>query len=235
MLFIMNRYDAIIFDLYGTLVDDLAYPESHAEVYWREMARVSEILGAPPNDFRQVWLETADQRTTGALPTIEAALLRICESLGVRPEKARLAEAVRARLDYMRKAVSSRPDAVETMQQLRRSGHRIGLVSDCSADTAAIVSRLPFAPLIDVQILSCQVGTRKPDPKIYQLAYDGLGVSPEKCLYIGDGGSNELTGASSVGMTAVLIRAPYDTVSGSRQEWNGVRISSIGEVLGLVR
>ncbi|MCI0440020.1 MAG: HAD family hydrolase [Chloroflexi bacterium] len=231
----MPKYDAIIFDLYGTLVDDLAYPESQAEVYWREMARISELLGAPPEDFRRVWIETADQRTTGALPTIEAALLRICENLGVRPEKARLAKAVRVRLDYMRKAVTARSDAVETISRLKEQGHRIGLVSDCSADTAMIIPSLPFAPLIEVPILSCQVGTRKPDPKIYQLACQGLGVSPERCLYIGDGGSNELTGASSVGMTAVLIRAPYDTISGSRQDWDGVRISSIGEVLGLVR
>ena len=36
----------------------------------------------------------------------------------------------------------------------------------------------------------------------------GNGVSPEDCLYIGDGGSQELTGARAVGMTAIRLAAP---------------------------
>ena len=70
---------------------------------------------------------------------------------------------------------------------------------------------------------------------IYQMVCDRLAVLPDKCLYVGDGGSMELTGASASGMDVVLIRAPYDAVPGSREEWAGTRISSINEVLGLVQ
>ena len=74
----------------------------------------------------------------------------------------------------------------------------------------------------------------KPDRRIYQMACERLGVSPEACLYVGDGGSKELTGASDSGMQAVLIRAPYDTVNGNREEWPGERITGLPEVLALV-
>jgi putative hydrolase of the HAD superfamily len=35
----------------------------------------------------------------------------------------------------------------------------------------------------------------KPDPRIFQLACKRLGLQPEDCLYVGDGGSNEFTAA----------------------------------------
>ena len=75
----------------------------------------------------------------------------------------------------------------------------------------------------------------KPDPRIYRLACERLGVQPSGCLYIGDGSSGELTGASTVGMDAVLIRAPDDTENGDREDWQGARISSVNEVFDLIR
>ncbi len=54
------------------------------------------------------------------------------------------------------------------------------------------------------------IGLVKPDPAIYQLACQRLGVIPEDCRYVGDGGSNELTGADASGMRAVLIAPSYD-------------------------
>ena len=74
----------------------------------------------------------------------------------------------------------------------------------------------------------------KPNPGIYRLACERLGVEPSDCLFIGDGGSGELTGATNVGMDAVLIRAPDDTENGNREDWQGIRISSVEEVLSLV-
>ena len=91
-----------------------------------------------------------------------------------------------------------------------------------------------MAPLVDVAILSCEVGLRKPDPRIYEMVCDRLTVLPDRCLYVGDGGSMELTGASASGMDVVLIRAPYDTVTGDREDWQGARISSLKEVVSLV-
>ena len=61
----------------------------------------------------------------------------------------------------------------------------------------------------------CDVGMMKPDGEINLLACNRLGVLLADYLFIGVGGSRELTGASKVGMDAVLIRAPDDTESGA--------------------
>jgi FMN phosphatase YigB (HAD superfamily) len=62
-----------------------------------------------------------------------------------------------------------------------------------------------------------------------------LGVEPPACLYVGDGAYAELTGASALGMRAVLVRD--DDVEGLRPEaedWRGERIDHLEEVLGLL-
>ena len=74
----------------------------------------------------------------------------------------------------------------------------------------------------------------KPDPRIYEMAIEGLGIAAEHCLYVGDGTSGELSGASKAGMTAVLMRAPYDRADGARESWQGFRISDIRDVLDLL-
>ena len=108
------------------------------------------------------------------------------------------------------------------------------LISNCSEEVSATWNSTPFAPLVDTAVLSYDVRLAKPDPRIYQMAVEGLGVAAEECLYVGDGTSNELSGASKTGMTAVLIRAPYDDKDGARESWDGTRISDIREVLGLL-
>ena len=78
-----------------------------------------------------------------------------------------------------------------------------------------------LAPLFDVAVLSFDVGMAKPDPRIYELATERLGVAANDCLYVGDGSDGELSGAAQAGMTAVLMRAPDDQADGNREGWEG--------------
>ncbi len=93
--------------------------------------------------------------------------------------------------------------------------------------------------MFDVTVFSCVAGIKKPDPRIYHIATERLGVDPQDCLYIGDGSSRELTGALEVGMHPVLIHDPDesdDTHFIDREDdWKGPVISSLREVLGLLK
>ena len=92
----------------------------------------------------------------------------------------------------------------------------------------------PLAALVDVAIFSCEVGVRKPNPRIFEIAVDRLETVAERCVYVGDGGSRELTAASTLGMTAVCIRAPHeeppDDTRIDAREWAGPTISALGEL-----
>ena len=93
------------------------------------------------------------------------------------------------------------------------------------------------AKRIDTTVFSCAVGRRKPDPLLYRLACDGLGVPPGDCVYVGDGGSGELSGAAAFGMRAVLL-ADEGWAAGHRydsDDWHGEvihRITEVPELLG---
>ena len=229
------NYRAVIFDLYGTLVDELRYPRRQELEYVRWASDTATVLGVRTDDFIRAWSATVPQQSVGEIRTSRGAYAIICDDLNVDVSDEQLERAVATGLKYVSHALKPRTDVVENLASLRNDGVKTGLISNCLADTSKLWPSTPFAPSLDTTILSCDVGMMKPDPGIYQLACERLGVQPSGCLYIGDGSSGELTGASNVGMNAVLIRAPNDTENGDREAWQGTRISSVEEVFGLIR
>lgn len=228
------KYSAVIFDLFGTLVDNFSRRE-HRGV----LAKMAESLSVPVVAFQNLWVnDTYIDRQTGVLPTTESNVLRICEILGVEPDRAQVEAAIEMRVEFTRRGLVPRPDAVPTLAKLKEAGLKLGLISDCSSEVPLLWSETPFAELINEVIFSCTASLKKPDPRIYLLACGRLNVSPEECLYVGDGDSHELTGAAQVGMSPVLIRTPQEDAHDMHRiepdKWEDPAISALSEVLKLV-
>jgi putative hydrolase of the HAD superfamily len=119
-----------------------------------------------------------------------------------------LAVALSARSAAVRADTKLRPDAVPVLAALHEAGLPTALVSDCGPELPLIMSTLPVAPLLTTCVYSVEVGVCKPHPRMYLTACARLGVAPEDCLYVGDGGGRELSGARALGMTAVQLGAP---------------------------
>ncbi|UCC17202.1 MAG: HAD-IA family hydrolase [Dehalococcoidales bacterium] len=229
------KYEAVIFDLFGTLVKN--YTVQQHEGTLTEMAA---ILSAPRDRFIQLWYDTFNMRCLGELKTPEENVVYVCRELGIAVDKDLVKQAALVRYTLTRDTMIPLPGALRILTSLKNRGMKIGLVSDCSSEAPKVWSDTPFYSLFDITIFSCMEGVKKPDPRIYNLAADRLGVKPEDCLYIGDGSSNELTGAAAVGMHPVLIIDPEEDSSGTHRvdfegdEWRGPVISSLKEVLTLV-
>jgi len=230
------RYKAVIFDLFGTLVDIYYHSD-----YYSVLREMISILKTPHDDFMRLWRSTADQRVTGFFRTLEENLEYICRELNTQATPSQIKLARWVRFDYVARALTPREGAIEVLSYLKSDGHKIGLVSNCSAEPPVIWQHTSFAPFFDVTIFSSVAGTQKPDQRIYHMAAEQLQVSPMDCLYIGDGDSHELTGAASVGMHPVLIRVPdEDSASALRSDPEiddcpCPRISSLREVLDMVK
>lgn len=228
------KYEAVIFDLFGTLVSPFSF-QKHEQTL-SEMAAILEIS---PQDFARMFEdETRYMRETGGFITIAANIEYICQQLNVQVEAEKVAEAAQMRLNFTRHTLTPRPDATETVTKLKTTGHKTGLISDCSPEVPYLWQELPFASLVEAPIFSCSVKLKKPDPRIYRLACERLEVTPQSCLYVGDGGSQELTGALEVGMHPVLIRGSledtYDAYRPDVEEWQGDKVSTLSDILTLI-
>ncbi|HEX6230752.1 MAG TPA: HAD-IA family hydrolase [Actinomycetota bacterium] len=224
---------AVVFDLFGTLVHE--FPRSDWDAW---LAVSAAAMEADPEAFRRAWEATAVERQTGRLGDIEENLRTVAARAGAWPTDGQLAEALEARAGLFRRWFVPRPGAGEILAELRARGMPTALVSMCAPDTPALWRASSLAEAVDVEVFSCEVGLRKPDAEIYLLACDRLGVEPSACLYVGDGSYRELTGASRVGMRAVLVRDPAesgaDVLRPDADDWRGERVGHLSEVLGLL-
>ncbi len=213
---------AVVFDLWDTLVD---FPWELAEAHFSEMARQ---LGVETERLRSTWSKLEPQWETMPLtPTLQL----LCRELDTR--EADIVELRRLRLDYMRQALQPRIEVTETLCELRRRGLRLGLITACSGDVPLAWTETPLAGLFDTTVFSCIVGFCKPDPRIYKRVLDDLRVSARTCLYVGDGGHDELAGATRAGMTAILLYRRNKPPRPQVRAWEP-RIRTIAEVLNHV-
>ena len=93
----------------------------------------------------------------------------------------------------------------ETLEELRRRGYRLGVISNSDGRIEALLESVGLRPWFDFVIDSGEVGIEKPDPRIFRIALDRLGVEPAEALYVGDIYEIDVVGARAAGMHAVLI------------------------------
>jgi putative hydrolase of the HAD superfamily len=218
------KSNAVIFDLFGTLVEMFPFEELP-----RILSQMAEELGIPGADFIELWPRIAFNRVA-LEPAIECA----CAACGVRPKPEAIRAAVRTWLDFGRRNLAPRRDAVSTIRRLKAGGQGIGLISNCSMEVPLLWNKTAFAPLVDAPIFSCVVGMNKPNPKVYLFACESLGVKPQDCLYVGDGSDDELAAAAGVGMQPILLRVPgddaHDTYRCEVNDWGGTTILALEDV-----
>ena len=226
------KYKAVIFDLFGTLIPNFSEKE-----YRRVVMSLATILSAPPGSFWEQWMATFNQSIFGMIPDNRDKLILICRELGIHQNQDKIAKANQVFFDYEARSMVPRSEAVEILSALKQKGYKTGLISDCSSNTPILWENTGLKPFFEVAVFSCAVGIKKPDPRIYRLALEQLGVKSQDCLYIGDGSSNELTGALKVRMHPVWIRIPEEREDNLRideEHWDGTVISSLKEVMDLV-
>ena len=102
-------------------------------------------------------------------------------------------KVLHAREDRMRNALQNvSKEILDVLQALKSRGIKIGLISNADVIDCKYWSQSLLFQYFDDAVFSCNVGLLKPDKQIYELAMQRLNVLPEQCLFVGDGGSNEL-------------------------------------------
>lgn len=127
---------------------------------------------------------------------------RVCAALGVTsPRVASLWN------EAFRQAYEDRPDIIEFLQNLRRRGYKVGLLSTTELPAVKHFESQGY-DMFDALIFSCREGVIKPERGIYAVALDRLGVQAKEAVFIDDRQEN-IQGAEEMGMHGVLFTG-YD-------------------------
>jgi len=216
-----RRPRAVAFDLWNTLVP---FPDATKR---RAFTRTAAALGIPEADLAARWAQTRALRETRPVQEY-LRWLRTDLSAGWPPQAAAMAAQVRRHVHGQCFADQAVRASAGVLTLLRAAGLKTAVVSNCSSDVRDMLTASPLAGLLDAVVLSAEVGVLKPDPAIYTHAATEVGLRPEDCLYVGDGGDDELTGAATAGMTPVLLDL------GERRHWAGRRVHTLAGVLTLL-
>ena len=186
---------AVIFDLGGVVIDS---PLHAIQRYERE-------IGIPEGVVNRVVVDTGAQGAWSRLERgelamgdfhrdFEAELRAAGHAISAATMMARIAEC------------EPRPAMLEAIRRIRARGLRAGALTNNWANDDAPPTHA-LKDLFDAFIESSRVGLRKPDPRIYQLVCDELGVAPAETVFLDDIGRN-LKAARALGMRTIKVDAP---------------------------
>ena len=206
-----QRFKAVIFDLGGVVLDS----PLHA------IARFEKERGIPDGFVNRLVVETSPEGAWSRLERGELMIEEFCHLFDAECEaRGHLLPAV----DLMKAIHTSsrpRPAMLEALERLREHGLKTAaLTNNWSSDGQ---DRHGLRPYFDVFVESSVVGLRKPDPRIYELALERIGVAAEEAVFLDDIGGNLKT-AHTMGITTIKV----EDVAGALAELS----STVGVALG---
>jgi putative hydrolase of the HAD superfamily len=97
------------------------------------------------------------------------------------------------------------PEAREIVDELRRRGFRLGVVSNAEGQVARDLDNAGFAGSFETVVDSSLVGVEKPDPEIFRIALERMNLRPEHAVFLGDLPAVDVEGARAAGLRPVLL------------------------------
>lgn len=207
---------AIWFDIGGTIHTQKASPEN--DIRYTEM--LMKLLSDNGIDHGMSSEELLDQINRGAKAYkkyVEGKLIELpgeviwtdffLSNLEKDREKIKkISEELSYLFDRHRKVITRREGLRETLEVLKKMGYRIGVISNIMSRTFVprILEEYGIREYFDELVLSSECGIRKPDPAIFDIALEKMGLKKEDCCYVGDTVSRDIIGTRKAGWKMMI-------------------------------
>ena len=193
------KYRAVIFDLFETLITEWG----HKKYTKNEMC---SDFGIEREKFDLYWNEKHTERNTGKISFADS-ILYVCEKCGKPIDDTTLSLITDKRIKTKSSCFEYvNPDVFQLLNNLKTMGLRLAIISNCSPEEVTVIKQSQIYPYFDQVVLSYEMGMQKPDSRIYEETASLLGAAPSECIFVGDGGSNELEGAKLTGMKPIQAK-----------------------------
>ena len=209
----MIRCDAVIFDLYGTLID--IHTDESRPSLWRNMSGFYAEHGVfyAPEELRGGYLRLADRllaEKSGPWPEIDVTEVfsALFAAAGAQPQEGAVSGAARLFRRESTTHLRAYAGAAELIARLRRSGRRVFLLSNAQrCFTVPELEAVGLADSFDGIYLSSDWGFQKPDRRFFDALLSRESLRPEQCLMVGNDPVCDAAGAKRVGMAVWYVRS----------------------------
>lgn len=207
----VHRARALSFDLFHTLTDvNETNPKS---------INTWDLLGISKDEWHAQVLENSPWRLLGFVKDPVKIIGKMARAINPSFPNALIRTVAEYRYKRFDRAIMYPPEkSIYALTHLKHMGKKLALVSNADAAEVRMWKNSPFAPLFDCAIFSCDVGYMKPDPRIFHEALRRLEVTAQECVFVGDGGADELRAARELGFTTVMVTGYFNVDSEKVEE-----------------
>lgn len=232
-----NKIKGIIFDYGGTLDTG---GDHWSEVLWNAWQKAG--VAADKAEFREcyVYAERELARTLYILPhhdfkdlltiKVNIELQHLCSLGRFAPAEVEVKAEKIADICYQ-SAKKSVADAKPVLEKLAEK-YPLVLVSNFYGNISTVLEDFGIAKIFRKIIESAVVKVRKPDPRIFLMGVEALGLHPEEVLVVGDSYAKDIEAARKAGCKAIWLKGlqwtPEETLRGDEST-----IENLGELLDL--
>jgi putative hydrolase of the HAD superfamily len=206
----------VLFDLGGTLHSVIRKADSMPRFAERLIRRLSDygiVLDMTPEALAKQLHENAEaykhdtERTLVELPAAQIWNDWYLREFHIGEERlAPIAEELSFLYDYDRLTLMRKPRLRETIETLHRQGYRMGVVSNIISTSLVphMLEEYGIAEYMECRVMSSTTGIRKPDPRIFSIALNEMGVTAAETCYVGDTISRDVIGARNANLGLVV-------------------------------
>jgi putative hydrolase of the HAD superfamily len=225
----LNRFKGVLFDAGDTLIT--ADPPVHevaltvAGQFFPDLAPplLLSALAAARTFFRKYYVNYSSQEENRMLADMAQAMrTALRETADVDIDFLPFVKQVRDTLRYR-----PFPDALPTLRGLHEQSKTLAVVSNWDLALPTLLAELGLAEFFNFVLPSAEIGIEKPDGRIFRLALQRLGLSPQEVVHIGDQYEADVVGARAVGITPILLDR-----KGQTRHPDVICISSLAELIG---
>ena len=201
-----RKLHAVYWDLGGVLLrtEDLSYRE-----------RWGERLNMGPWELaRIIFRSKSGLRASLGKGSVDDIWLEVQQELGLDDEQREL-----LRVDFF---AGDQLDQtlISFIRELKQQQVAIGLISNAWPDTREwLENHVKIADLFDHMVISSEIGLAKPDPRVYQLALEGLQMDPSHAVFVDDFIEN-IEGAEAMGMLGLHFQDPQVVMQTLREQFS---------------